>query len=319
MSEASFHALGPDAVLDAIEAAGLRPTGHCSVLRALENRVFDVRLEDGRHVVVKFYRPGRWSREAILEEHRFLLDLRDAEIPVCAPLAFDGETLLDAGGIHYALWDRVGGREPEELGEETLEILGRLMARIHNVGALREAPHRIRLDAETGLLEPLDFLLDEGFLPDAYADRYADVVEALAEILVQRGTDVPLHRIHGDCHLGNLLHGEQGWFFLDFDDFVVGPAVHDVWVLVPGRDAAARRQREHLVDAYRQFRNFESGWLDMVEPLRATRILKISSWIALRWKETAFRSTFPHFGTDLYWEQETQALEELLDEVCGAD
>ena len=318
MSEISFHTLGPDAVLDAIEAIGLRPTGQYAVLRALENRVYDVGLEDGRHVVVKFYRPGRWSREAIAEEHRFLLDLRDAEIPVCAPLAFDGETLFGGDGIPYALWDRTGGREPEELGDETLEILGRLLARIHNVGALREAPHRTRLDAETALLDPLDFLLDEDFLPDTYADRYGDVVEALADLLDENDADVPLHRIHGDCHLGNLLHGNQGWFFLDFDDFVVGPAVHDVWVLVPGRDDFARRQRHQLVEAYRQFRDFESRWLDLVEPLRATRILKISSWIARRWDEPAFRSTFPHFGTELYWEQETQVLEEILDEVRGA-
>ena len=130
-----FYELTPDRVLFAVEQAGLHPTGHCSPLTCLENRVYDIRLEDGSHVVAKFYRPNRWSRQGILEEHRFLADLREAEIPVCAPLSFpDGGTLRSVEGIHYALWDRVGGRAPDELGDEQIAILGRLLARIHNVG-----------------------------------------------------------------------------------------------------------------------------------------------------------------------------------------
>jgi len=320
VAQARFEELGPDAALDAVEAAGLRPTGHCAVLRALENRVYDLRLEDGAHVVVKFYRPGRWSRAAVEDEHRFLLDLREAEIPVCAPLALPGageggarsSSVGERGGILFGVWPRTGGREPEELTDEQLAMLGRLLARIHGVGAGRHPADRPTLDAGTALLDPLDELLHRGLLPAHCEDRYERAVETLADVYDAHGDGVPLLRIHGDCHLGNLLHGRDGWCFLDFDDFVVGPAVHDLWVLAPGRDAEGRRQREALLTGYRQFRDFEPRWLALVEPLRAARFLKLSTWIARRWDEAQFRSTFPHFGTDRYWEDETRELEELL-------
>ncbi len=323
MAQARFDELGPDAALDAVESAGLRPTGHCAVLRALENRVYDVRLEDGAHVVVKFYRPGRWSRAAIEDEHRFLLDLRDAEIPVCAPLALPAaagdengkNTVGERSGIRFGIWPRTGGREPEEPSDAQLAMLGRLLARIHSVGAQRHPADRPTLDAGTALLDPLDELLDRARMPRHCEDRYASAVEALADVYDAHGEGVPLLRIHGDCHLGNLLQGRDGWCFLDFDDFVVGPAVHDLWVLAPGRDAEGRRQREALLAGYRQFRDFEPRWLALVEPLRAARFLKLSSWIARRWDEPQFRSTFPHFGTDRYWEDETRELEELLGQV----
>jgi Ser/Thr protein kinase RdoA (MazF antagonist) len=311
-----FQALGPEAALDAVEAFGLRPSGHCAVLRALENRVWDVRLEDGAHVVAKFYRPGRWSRAAVLDEHRFLADLREAEVPVCAPLALsDGTTVGEMAGVLFGVWPRTGGREPEELDDEELAILGRLLARIHNVGSTRRPADRPALDAETALLDPLDELRARGLLPQRCAARYAAAVETLADAYADALAGVPLLRIHGDCHLGNLLHGREGWFFLDFDDFGLGPAVHDVWVLVPGRDGEARRQRQVLLDAYRQFRDFDPRWLDLVEPLRAARFLKLSSWIARRWDEAVFRSTFPHFGSDLYWERETAELEEQVERL----
>lgn len=313
-----FERLGPDAVLDAVESAGLRPTGHTTPLMCLENRVFDVRLEDERHVVVKFYRPERWSREAILEEHRLLFDLREAEIPVCAPLPFpDRTTLAEAGGIFFAVWPRTGGRSPDELSDDALRILGRLLARIHNVGAAREAPHRPVLDAERFGLAPLRFLEEQGFLPALCARRYRAAVERVVALHAERAAGVPLHRIHGDCHRGNLLLGREGFFFLDFDDFVTGPAVHDVWMLVPGRDLEGDRQRKLLVEAYREFRPFEDRWLELVETLRALRFVGYAAWIARRSDDPAFRDAFPHFGTDEYWERETRDLEEQLDRILG--
>lgn len=312
-----FADLAPNAALEAVEAAGLRPTGHCSMLRCLENRVWDLRIEDGSHVVVKFYRPGRWSRAGIEDEHQFLRDLHEAEVPVCAPLALpSGATVGEHGGIFFGVWPRTGGREPDELTDDELAMLGRLLARIHSVGARRVPADRPVLDAETALLAPVDELLDGGWLPDACADRYADAVETLADAYASRAEGVPFLRIHGDCHLGNLLRGRDGWFFLDFDDFASGPAVHDLWVLAPGRDPEAVRQRGVLLDGYRQLRDFEPRWLGLVEPLRAARMLKISSWIARRWSEATFASTFPHFGTDLYWERETRDLEELVAQLA---
>lgn len=316
MARPRFTDLAPDAALEAVETAGLVPSGHCAMLRCLENRVWDLRLEDGNHVVVKFYRPGRWSRAGVEDEHRFLLDLREAEISVCAPLTLpSGGTVGEHAGILFGVWPRTGGREPDELSDEELAMLGRLLARIHSVGSRGRPTDRPALDADTALLDPLDELLDAEWLPDACADRYAAAVESLADEYESRVDGVPFLRIHGDCHLGNLLRGRDGWFFLDFDDFAVGPAVHDVWVLVPGHDPEAVRQRDVLLEGYRQLRDFEPSWLRLVEPLRAARMLKISSWIARRWQEPSFRSTFPHFGTQLYWEREMNDLEELAERI----
>jgi Ser/Thr protein kinase RdoA (MazF antagonist) len=311
-----FFDLTPDRVLAAVEAGGFDPTGHCSPLTCLENRVYDLRLEGGRHIVVKFYRPGRWSREAILDEHRFLAELREAEIPVCAPLRFpDGETLHQVEGIHYAVWPRTGGRAPDEFDDEQVALLGRLLARIHNVGAVGEAPHRPRLDSSRSALEPLASLEDRGFLPPECGSRYRAAVEEVARLYDAWSEGVPVHRIHGDCHVGNLLRGDAGWFFLDFDDFVVGPAVQDVWMLLPGRDHEGARQRALLVEAYRQFRDFDPRWLRLVEPLRGFRFVFYADWIARRWEDPAFPDAFPHFGSPRYWEDETRDLEEQVERL----
>ena len=314
-----FFRLTPEWVLRAVEAGGLRPTGHTTALTCLENRVHDVRLQDGSHVVVKFYRPGRWSREAILDEHRFLEDLREAEISVCTPLPFaDGGTLQEVEGIFYAIWPRTGGRSPAELSDAQIEALGRLLARIHGVGTARRAEHRPVLTGASYGLEPLVFLEDHGFLPPPCARRYRRAVEEIVSIYTAWSDGVPLQRIHGDCHFGNLLHGPtaegQGdaWFFLDFDDFLVGPAVQDVWMLIPGRDGEGARQRELLLTAYREFQDFDARWLRLVEPLRSLRFVRYAAWIARRWEDPAFPSAFPHFGSHEYWENETRDLEEQV-------
>jgi Ser/Thr protein kinase RdoA (MazF antagonist) len=313
-----FFGLTPDRVLHAVERADLLPTGHCTPLVCLENRVYDVRLHDGSHVVVKFYRPGRWSREAILDEHRFLFDLRDGDIPVCVPRELSSAaTLADIEGIHYAIWPRTGGRARDELRDDEIAILGRLLARIHNVGAAREVAARPVLDAENRLLEPLALLESSGALPPSCARRYVEAARELAELYRDRSAGVPRHRIHGDCHLGNLLLGDEGWFFLDFDDFVSGPAVQDVWMLLPGRDHEGERQRAVLIESYRQFREFDDRWLELVELLRGMRFVWYAAWIARRFADPAFPDAFPHFGTESYWERETLDLVEQLDLVRG--
>ena len=312
-----FYKLTPDWVLRAVEAGGFRPTGHCTALNSLSNRVYDLRLEDESHVVAKFYRPGRWSREAIAAEHRFLFDLQEAEIPVCAPVRFpDGETLHEVEGILYAVWPRTGGRSLDELSDDNVDVLGRLLARIHNVGATREASERIALTEETYAREPLA-VLEDGFLPPSCVRRYREATERIAAVYAERRRGVPFHRIHGDCHLGNLLHGREGWFFLDFDDFVRGPAVQDVWMLAPGRDAEGARQRDRLVAAYREFRDFDDRWLALVEPLRALRFVWYAAWIAGHWEDPAFPDAFPHFGSEDYWQKETADLEEMVRLVEG--
>lgn len=308
-----FHRLTPDDVFDAVEVGGRRCTGRFIILNSYENRVYQLELDDGVMVVGKFYRPGRWSREAILEEHALLRELHEEELPVAVPFELQpGSTLGEVQGIPYALFPRVGGRAPQELTDDQLRVLGRLVSRIHNVGASGTASHRPLLGPESYGRENLALLLDRGLIDMQARAAYAASVEALIERIEPLFRHVPMHRIHGDCHLGNLLWTPEGPVFLDFDDMCVGPAVQDVWMLVPSADGEGARQRETFLEAYREFRDFDPCWLRLVEPLRALRFVHYSTWIARRWGDSAFKRTFTHFGTQQYWEREIQDLREQI-------
>jgi len=318
-----FNRLTPEQVIDAVEVRGRRCTGRFVALNSYENRVYQLELEDGADaspdessVVGKFYRPGRWSRAAIAEEHAFLAELAELEIPVACPLELaPGETIGEVDAILYALFPRIRGRAPQELSDEQVQVLGRLIARIHNVGAAREAPARRRLTPTTFGRDNLDYLLEHGLIPAEARDIYAATVEALIERIEPLFVDVPMHRIHGDCHLGNLVWTPRGPTFLDFDDMMIGPAVQDVWMIVPSYDSEGARQRRVLLEAYSEFRDFYDGWLRLVEPLRALRYINYNTWIARRCRDPAFSRTFTNFGTLQHWQREIQDLREQIARV----
>ncbi|MFO1525831.1 MAG: serine/threonine protein kinase [Turneriella sp.] len=313
-----FYRLTPDEILDAVTRLGLEPSGHISQLNSMENRVFDLRLDDGRHIVTKFYRPGRWSREQILEEHAFLADLASDEVPALSPLRIGNETLFEEQGIFFALWPRTGGREPEELSDIDLQILGRLLARLHNTGAGGSMPHRPQFTTQRFLAEPLGELLSRGFLKENFSAEYSALVDEIAAAFDDDATHLPLIRIHGDLHKGNILCGSDGhrlsgpmagsWFLLDFDDSLSGPALQDVWMLFSPEDRAAR---DTFLAAYREFRDFDEAWLHCAEILRAMRIVHYSGWIARRYEDPAFTAAFPDFASDSYWEEEIRILREI--------
>ncbi|MFH1530541.1 MAG: serine/threonine protein kinase [Pseudomonadota bacterium] len=308
-----FLALTPERVIDAVEAAGLRCDPACYPLNSFENRVYDVALEGGGRVVAKFYRPGRWSEAQILEEHRFMEDLDEAEVPVCRHRSFpDGTSLKRTEGIWYCLYDRYPGRAPQELDHETAERVGMMAARIHNVGAAGDAPHRHHLNGETYVGGNLDWMLDHGTIPAPFRDRYAAAADEIADGADRLLEGVEIHRIHGDFHLGNLLVRDGIFNVLDFDDMVLGPAVQDLWLVLPGRDDHTRRLRESFLEGYEQFRPFPRASLALVEPLRGLRLIHYAAWLARRWHDPVFPSTWPHFGTEDYWSEETRELEDIV-------
>lgn len=313
----SFLSLTPDRVLEAVEASGLACRASCHPLNSFENRVYAVTLEDGRQIVAKFYRPGRWTREQILEEHRFLEDLVLAEVPVSPVLPFpDGTTLRAIEGIWYCLHARLPGRTPQEIDAAEAERLGMVVARIHLIGALREAPTRLRIEAEALVRAELRWLDGAGIVADAYAARFLDAGLAVAAVLDRRLHGVEMHRIHGDFHLGNLVSSEGAFSVLDFDDMVMGPAVQDLWLIAPGRDPYYRRLREAFLEGYEQFRAFDRTSLELIEPLRGLRMIRYAAWLARRWHDPLFQATWPHFGTQDYWRDETEALEEVVRSVA---
>jgi len=309
----SFYTLTPDRVIEAVENSGFSVTGHYMVLNSYENRVYDLKLEDDTHIIVKFYRPGRWSLEQIQEEHQFLFDLEADEVTVCAPLRFsDGNTIHNADGIFFAIWPRTGGRIPEELTDDDMMNIGRLLGRIHNNGSAKKSDYRLRLTGETYGINSLKYLTENNFLPSNCVKKYSDAVNEIVKVYDSLSLEVPFHRIHGDCHLGNLLKRDNVFFFLDFDDFLTGPAVQDIWMLISSRDKDSQRELNLFVEGYREFRNFETSWLKLIEPLRGLRYINYAAWIARRWDDPAFPQIFPHFGTEEYWANETS---DLVDQV----
>ena len=317
---APYAGLTPETVLDALEGAGLRGDGRLLALNSYENRVYQVWLEDGSSVVAKFYRPGRWSDAQILEEHAFVHELAEHEIPAVAPLVLEGRTLAEHAGFRLAVFPRRGGRTPELDRRDTLQWIGRFIGRIHAVGAARPFAERPALDAQSFGREPRDWLLGHGFVPPDLLQAWTSAADLALQGVArcyERAGAVRALRLHGDCHAGNVLWTDQGPHFVDFDDARSGPAVQDLWMLLSGGRADMTRQLGEVLAGYEQFREFDPRELHLVEALRTLRLVHYSAWIARRWDDPAFPAAFPWFNTQRYWQDRILELREqiaLMDE-----
>ncbi len=312
-SAAPYAALTPDAILDALEGIGLRGDGRMLALNSYENRVYQIWLEEGPPVVAKFYRPERWSDAAILEEHAYTAELAGREIPVVAPLALAGGTLPAFAGFRFAVYPRQGGRVPELSDRATLEWMGRFIARIHAVGALQPFAHRPALDIAGFGEEPRDFILAGDWLPaDLLAVYHGVVDQALDGVrrCFERAGAVQGLRLHGDCHMGNVLWTDDGPHFVDFDDCRTGPAVQDLWMLLSGEREERARQLADILAGYETFREFDPRELHLIEALRTLRLIHYTAWLARRWGDPAFPAAFPWFASQRYWQDHILALRE---------
>lgn len=306
-------------MLDAVERFGVRCDGVFLALNSYENRVYQVGVEEGGYLVAKFYRPNRWSDEAILEEHEFALDLEDLEIPVVAPLRDEaGLTLFEHKGFRYALYPRRGGRWPELDQPDTREWIGRFLGRIHALGATRRFEHRPGLDVEGWGLRSKQFSLDSGFIPaelrasyESVADQVLRRIDQVFEII----GDYRSIRLHGDCHPSNILWTDQGPHFVDLDDCRMGPAMQDIWMLLSGEREERTRQLADILSGYCEFHDFDARELMLIEALRTLRILHYSAWLARRWDDPAFPRNFPWFDSPRYWEGQIEALQEQCDNL----
>jgi len=315
---ASFDALSPSIVLEAVEAAyGIVPDGSLTPYSSYVNRVYGLRAEDGQEYVAKFYRPGRWTEKAILEEHQFLADCVQAELPVVAPLAdADGQTLpaIDVEESHepysapaafnFALFPKRGGRSFDAESESDWLRLGSLAGRLHVVGSKRQAPARARLGPELAfanlsLIEPL-----------VHPDFRAEFDEVCRETLGRTAEDVRAmapRRIHGDLHRGNILERPgEGLLLLDFDDMVTGPPIQDLWLLLPGRSSDCARELSLLVEGYSEFSELEAGSVALIETLRFYRILHFLAWRSLQRDDNWFKRDYPDWGSRSFWIRELE-------------
>jgi Ser/Thr protein kinase RdoA (MazF antagonist) len=325
---APFANLSPDLIVDAVEAAGFPSDGRILALGSYENRVFQVGREDAEPVVVKFYRPGRWSDAAIAEEHAFARELAAAEIPVIAPLELPHAEALGSGpvpvfrGYRLAIYPRRGGQWPELGTEEDRQWIGRFLGRIHAVGATRRFEHRPRLSPQAMGRDAVAYLVAGERIPGYIRHRYEQVTGELLDVVesrfAQAGT-LRYLRIHGDCHRNNVLWTAAGPHFVDLDDCMTGPAIQDLWMLLAGRPAEMRAQLGEILEGYTQFADFDHVESMLIESLRALRMVHYAAWLARRWDDPAFPRAFPWFGEARYWERHVAELEEQLNVLASED
>ncbi|MEA5445576.1 serine/threonine protein kinase [Gammaproteobacteria bacterium AB-CW1] len=319
MSDQTLQAyadLSPSAILDALEAAGFTPDGRITALNSYENRVYQLGLEGGELIVAKFYRPGRWSDETIAEEHEFARELAAAELPVVAPLELaNGQSLIQVGGHRLAVFPSIGGRPPALDDDAALRQMGRLIARLHNIGALKPFRHRREFDPGRVVEHALASVEQVGLMPDHLMASWAALsghISDRIQLRFQEAGELRSLRIHGDCHPGNVLWRDDGPWLLDLDDACNGPAIQDLWMYLSGdRDYQAARLAQ-LLAGYTAFREFDQRELSLIEALRTLRLLHFLGWIAERWADPAFPRAFPDFGETGFWERQVLSLQEQL-------
>ena len=323
-----FFNLTPETILDAIDAIGFKTTGRCLPLNSIENRVYEVEIDrpeseiktvSDHFIVTKFYRPGRWTKEQILEEHEFMYDLVEAEVPVIAPIKINGETLFELKDAHlfYCVYEKRGGRNPEELNEEQLEIMGRSLARIHLIGSLKKSNHRIHLSPETYGEANLKYLESTNFIFGEVRETYIQIAQQIIQESKDLFKGISPQRIHGDFHRGNIILRGDDSYFVDFDDMVMGPVVQDVWPVCTGDDEGSLKDRAIFLEAYDSIKSFPYEQLKLIPCLRALRLIHFSAWIAKRWDDPSFKHTFSYFESPNYWYGQMNDLRALYNKMMN--
>ena len=296
------------------EALGIEMTGLATPLPSYINRVYEVQSVDEERFIPKFYRPGRWSREALQDEHDFVLECAEEEIPVIAPLKLsNGDTIHEADGIYFTIYPKRFGRQLEINTDEDWIRVGALLGRVHNVGARQEAHARTDIHPAKSTAGHIAHLLENGFITPNRQDAFSDVTARILELITDLFDDIEFIRIHGDCHCGNLLNRPgEGLMIIDFDDMMVGPPVQDMWLLLPDHAEKCRRELNLLLTGYNQFRDFEDHTIRLIEPLRAMRIIYFLAWCSTQINDFKFRSMYPEWGTDAFWQREINDLSHQL-------
>lgn len=323
---APFANLTPDRVLDAVQDLGFDVDGRLLQLNSYENRVFQLGLDDGTFVIAKFYRPGRWTNEQILEEHVFARELQKAEVPVVVPLTLQPREVAAAmgqpatlglqGGMRIAISPRKGGRGPELEDTHTLTWIGRFLARIHQVGSQRPFQHRHTISVANTGGAARDWLLSSDMLPPDHMPAWSAASQhalKLAQACFDHTGPVQYKRLHGDCHIGNILWTPEGPHFVDLDDACMGPAIQDFWMLLSGDPAQRQNQLYALLDGYESMLEFDWREIKLIEALRTLRMIHHSAWIARRWSDPAFPAAFSWFNQGAYWQQQTDQLRQQIE------
>ena len=317
----AFHGLTPDVVITLAEKAlGVRCTNLCRPLNSYINRVYELEQEDRTGLVIKFYRLGRWSKNGLLDEHTFLLELAAREIPVIAPLKMaDGTTLGQFGKILFACFAKCGGRSYDEYSEDQWLELGRLIGRVHAVGATHLPQDRITMAPSSSTQAQIDTLLTSNLIPAEMRQEFAGLANSLIKEISPLFESTRMIRIHGDCHFSNLIYRpDQSFYIIDFDDMAVGPPVQDFWMLLPGLMQDSLLEIDLFLEGYETFMEFDRRSLRLIEPLRAMRYIHYIAWCAHQFSEDGESRVAPNFGSREYWQQEMGDLADQLERIRNA-
>lgn len=310
MANFDFSLLTPDLIIDGIESAGFEVASGLLALNSYENRVYQFNDFENQRFVTKFYRPQRWHKATIIEEHQFALELAEHELPVVAPLIMDQQTLFEHAGYYFAVFPCRGGRIFEVDNLEQLEWMGRFLGRIHAISASKKFQHRITLSTDIMLTQAHNIIVDSGFVPSHLQQAFFTILEQVIAIAASQYQVDKQIRLHGDCHAGNILWTDAGPHFVDLDDCLMGPAIQDVWMMLSGDRQQQLLQLDTLLSGYEEFYSFEAKQLNLIEPLRTMRMVNYIAWLCKRWQDPAFPHNFPWFNTEKYWEQQILILKE---------
>jgi Ser/Thr protein kinase RdoA (MazF antagonist) len=316
--QTAFHDLTPDRVITLVEKElGVRCTNLCRPLISYINRVYELESEDGAGLVAKFYRPGRWTLDGLQDEHDFVLELAEQEIPVVAPLMLrNNRTLGRNEDIYFAVFPKKGGRSFDEYDDDQWLELGRLLGRTHNVGGQKPPRDRITMAPDQATRHQVDFILNNDFIPPDLLGRYKELTDSLINVIKPMFNDVEMIRIHGDCHFSNLIYRpDESFFIIDFDDMAVGPPVQDFWMLLPGYMQDSLAEIDIFLEGYETFRDFDRQTLRLIEPLRAMRFIHYSAWCAHQVAGDGESRVAVDFGSRDYWQGEIGDLEDQLERI----
>ncbi len=307
-----FDSLTPDTILDAMESLQYPIDGRVTALNSFENRVYQIGLEDGPPVITKFYRPNRWQHQQIQEEHDFSYAAKAHDIPVVTPLTNEaGDSLFTHEQFTFAVFPRKGGYAPELDHQNNLAIMGRTLARLHNLGAQAHFQHRPHLNAQTFGHRSIEYVA-ESFIPLEHKRAYVNLTQQFMPLIEAQLAPAQPIRVHGDLHVGNILMREDIPHLVDFDDARMAPAIQDIWMLLSGTVHEQQVQLEKIIQAYSEFRDFPYAELSMIEALRTLRMIHHTAWLARRWDDPAFPPAFPWFDSHNFWTQHLADLQQQL-------
>jgi len=309
-----FEQLTPEKIMDAVEDHGYLCNGGVFALNSYENRVYQIGIEgEMKHVIAKFYRPNRWSLQQIKEEHQFCFELQEHDISVITPLKnTQGNSIHCHEDFYFSLFPKVGGYAPELDYQENLQIMARMLARLHLIGERKLFKHRPKLEIQTFGHDSINYV-SQHFIPFEHKSNYDSICHELLAAMNEKLRGCHNIRVHGDLHIGNILMRDDIPVLLDFDDSRLAPAIQDIWMLLSGEESEQKIQLQKIITAYQEFRDFPHDEIVMIESLRTLRMLHHCAWLARRWDDPAFAQAFPWLIENSYWLQHIQDLRNQLE------